>query len=90
MCHNKSMQNTRLVMHELNSSGDTVFEFSVNDDDDIIRAEMFFDKKISEGFTAYYVDPFDLSDGIMTSFDKKVGKIIFVPPVKAGYPSPPQ
>lgn len=79
-----------LVMHELNQTGDTPFSFNINDSDDIERAEQLFDKKITEGFTPYYVDPFDCQDYEMTVFDPKAGRIIFAPPVKAGYPSPPE
>lgn len=80
----------RLIMHELNETGDTPFEFNVNDEYDIDRAKTLFDKKLSEGFTAYYVDPFGIEEGEMSEFDPQAGKIIFAPPVKAGYPSPPE
>jgi hypothetical protein len=80
----------RLIMHELNETGDTPFEFNVTDEYDVDRAKQLFDKKLSEGFTAYYVDPFGIEEGEMSEFDPQAGKIIFTPPVKAGYPSPPE
>lgn len=79
-----------LVMHELNETGDTPFEFNINDEYDVSRARQFFDKKLSDGFNAYYVDPFGIEEDVMSEFDPKAGKIIFAPPVKAGYPSPPE
>jgi hypothetical protein len=84
-----NMSADKLTLTVLDETGDTPFEYDPADAGDIQRAENYFNEMLGKGFSAFYVDPFDSKDEPMSAFDPKAGRIIFVPPVKAGYPSPP-
>lgn len=83
------MSADKLTLTVLDETGDTPFEYDISDPQDVARAEKYFDEMVSKGYSAFHVDVFDSKDEPMSSFDGRAGKIIFVPPVKAGYPSPP-
>lgn len=83
------MSADRLTLTVLDDTGDTPFEYDVSNPSDVKIAENYFREMSEKGYSAFYVDPFDSQDEPMPSFDPKAGRIIFVPPVKAGYPSPP-
>jgi hypothetical protein len=78
---------SRLIMRELNESRDTLFEFNIGDEYDVDRAKQFFEKKLTDGFKAYYVDPFGLEESEMPEFDPQSGKIIFLPNVQTTHTS---